>query len=93
MAETIYLKEATGYDTFCIDGGGFNTSIKELDILQKDIQNNGGSVVCYSGSNSYCAGIKLFGPLGGKEFFCIDDEGRFETTDNQACGNENTSCP
>jgi len=91
MAETIYLKEGTGYTTFCNNGGGFNSlTSKELDILQKDIQDNGGSVVCWASGNSYCASIELFGDKG---FFCIDDEGHFGPTNNQICTDENAVCP
>jgi prepilin-type N-terminal cleavage/methylation domain-containing protein len=87
IAETIYMKEGTGYTNVCANGH-LNMSSEELRILEKDIQANGGETFCLSEQNSYCLRTRLF----NGQFFCIDDEGHFGTVTGNECTNENTTC-
>jgi prepilin-type N-terminal cleavage/methylation domain-containing protein len=88
-AERIYMKEITGYSSFCNDvKQTLNTSNEELRILERDIQESGGITYCFATQNSYCLGAKLF----DGQFFCIDDEAHFGQTTTQKCVDGNTIC-
>ncbi len=90
VAETIYMKEGTGYINLCDNPPSIhlNSRDNDLDDLEDDIVESGGEVFCRSAQNSYCLGIKLF----DGQFFCIDDESHFGSVDNQVCENADSIC-
>lgn len=90
VIEKVYMRESNGYESVC-DGDNFNARNNDLDELEEQITENGGSVFCRATQNSYCLNVTLF----DGQLFCVDDESHFGEIDENVCedGGESTCLP
>ncbi|MFA5349313.1 MAG: prepilin-type N-terminal cleavage/methylation domain-containing protein [Candidatus Paceibacterota bacterium] len=92
-AESIYMNEGTGYLSLCDNNPPCSTHLNarngNLDTLEDDIEDSGGGIHhCCSSQNSYCLVVKLF----NDQYFCIDDESHFGSSDSQVCEDADSIC-
>jgi len=95
IAQKIYLENNNGYTNLCaFEGDSLNLVDSDLDTLQEDIEELGGSIrKCLANEASYCVTVNL---AGGRGFLCIDDEGRFSAllpSDPEPCTSAEATCP
>ncbi|MDD5221277.1 MAG: prepilin-type N-terminal cleavage/methylation domain-containing protein [Candidatus Pacebacteria bacterium] len=90
-AESIYMNEGTGYLNLCDNppSAHLNARNSDLNTLEDDIEESGGGIHhCCSSQNSYCLVVKLF----NDQYFCIDDESHFGSSDSQVCEDADSIC-